>query len=121
MTEKIQYFMPDLSYKLGVGEIKEIHIAEQNGRAVLRIECEKLETSEYKTIKATKPAKLPKKPKQQSKPAQSGGTASKSVAEKLMAGAKDFLSPERNKGKREMFGDQGFGGNSGSFEGPNWK
>jgi len=99
MTEKIQFFMSDLAYKLEVGEIKEIHVAEQNGRKVLRLECEKMETSEYKTVHASKSAKTaaPKKRGQIEKP--------QTLPEKLAAGAKDFfLNPERNKGKRDMFG-----------------
>lgn len=95
MTEKIQFFMSDLAYKLEVGEIKEIHVAEQNGRKVLRLECEKMETSEYKTVHASKSAKtiVPKKREQpEGKP--------KSFTEKVAAGAADFfLNPERNKGK----------------------
>ncbi len=98
MTEKIQFFMSDLAYKLEVGEIKEIHVAEQNGRKVLRLECEKMETSEYKTVHASKSAKttVPKKREQTEKP--------QTFTEKLAVGAKDFfLNPERNKGK---FGGQ---------------
>jgi hypothetical protein len=115
-TEKIQFFMSDLAYKLGVGEIKEIHVAEQNGVKVLRIECEKIETSEYKTVHARSTRK-PSKNKPQKTQIK---TESKSVAEKLMSGAKEFLfNPERNKGKREMFGDSGFGKGK-SFNGPDF-
>lgn len=97
-TEKIQFFMSDLAYKLEVGEIKEIHIAEQNGRKVLRLECEKAEHSEYKTVHATKSAKSVQTRKE---PAQK----EKGLPRKLAEGAADFLfNPERNKGKREMFG-----------------
>jgi len=93
MTEKIQFFMSDLAYKLEVGEIKEIHVAEQNGRKVLRLECEKMETSEYKTVRATKSAKnAPVKKVQADK--------TETFTEKAAAAAKDFfLNPERNKNK----------------------
>lgn len=98
-TEKIQFFMSDLAYKLEVGEIKEIHIAEQNGRKVLRLECEKVEQSEYKTVHATKSAKPVQKKKGPS------DQKEKTFPQKLAEGAADFLfNPERNKGKREMFG-----------------
>jgi hypothetical protein len=90
-TEKIQFFMSDLSYKLDIGEIKEIHLAEQNGVKVLRIECEK--AGEYKTVRATKSAKtVPVKKVQADKP--------ETFTEKAAAAAKDFfLNPERNKNK----------------------
>lgn len=109
-TEKIQFFMSDLAYKLEVGEIKEIHIAEQNGRKVLRLECEMVEQSEYKTVHpfrmkdafkyqqeqgSAKSTKKKKEPEQKEK----------TFPQKLAEGAADFLfNPERNKGKIEMFG-----------------
>jgi hypothetical protein len=100
-TEKIQFFMSDLAYKLEVGEIKEIHIAEQNGRKVLRLECEKIEQSEYKTVYATKSAKPVQKRKEPVEQKE------KTLPQKLAAGAADFLfNPARNKGK---FGGGGFG------------
>ena len=84
MTEKIQYFMSDLEHILKIGEIKEIHVADQNGRPVLRIECD-----EYKTVSAV-PVKKAKKAKPEKKP--------KTMTEKLLTGAKDFLfNPERNR------------------------
>ena len=52
MTQKIQYFMPDLARALKLGKIIQIHIAEDNGQTVLRIECEP--AGEYKTVKAEK-------------------------------------------------------------------
>ena len=61
MTEKIQFFMTDLAHKLGIGEIKNIHVAEESGRPVLRIECEEKKASEYKTVTAKTPAKKEKK------------------------------------------------------------
>ena len=101
MTEKIQYFMSDLAYKLQVGEIKEIHVAEQNGQKVLRMECEKMETSEYKTVRASRSTKPKTAPK--NKPA-----TIQAWPEKLAAGAKDFLfNPARNKNK--PFGGGKFG------------
>lgn len=98
MTEKIQFFMSDLAYKLGVGEIKEIHIAEQNGVKVLRLECEKMETSEYKTIRAVASAKSTQKRKGPV------DQKEKTLPQKMADGAVDFLfNPERNRGK---FGDR---------------
>lgn len=91
MTEKIQYFMSDLAYKLDIGEIKDIHIAEQNGVKVLRIECE--EEKKYKTVYVQKPTRpVPKKKEPAKQPA--------TFAEKAAFAAKDFLfNPERNRNK----------------------
>jgi hypothetical protein len=106
-TEKIQFFISDLAYKLEVGEIKEIHIAEQNGRKVLRLECEKSVPGEYKTVKVSK--KADKQGRVYSKTDSADNTkwyreaksdTDKTFTQKLADGAKDFfLNPERNKGK----------------------
>jgi hypothetical protein len=109
MTEKIQIFMSDLAYKLQVGEIKEIHIAEQNGQKVLRIECETMKKSEYKTIKATKTPKPNQCQHQAKEPAKPV-----TLSEKLVAGAKDFLfNPKykNRKGKKDPFGNMSMGKN----------
>ena len=66
--------MSDLAYKLGIGEIKNIHVAEEGGRPVLRIECEEIKKSEYKTV-TTKGDKKPekKKPAKKEKQEKQGG------------------------------------------------
>jgi hypothetical protein len=98
MTEKIQYFMSDLSYKLGIGEITEIHVAEQNGRPVLRITCDDIKKDEYKTVQVPKGVRAPKKAASPKK--QAPDTKPMTLPEKLALGAKDFfLNPERNKNK----------------------
>ena len=114
-AKKIQFFMSDLAYKLDIGQIREIHVAEQNGQKVLRIECEKKEESEYKTVKASKTVK----PEKSGKPARtvrniSGkrnsakSSTEPTLPQKMAAAAKDFLlNPERNKGKKF---DGNFGG-----------
>ena len=94
MTEKIQYYMSDLAYKLGIGEIRNIHIADEGGRPVLRIECE--EKSQYKTITATQKKekkKAARKPALKKEPGESGsildalpGPGKGSVFEKMMFG-----------------------------------
>jgi hypothetical protein len=116
MTEKIQYFMSDLALKLNVGEIKEIHVAEQNGQPVLRIECEKMETSEYKTVRATKTPKPNRCQHQAKEPAKPV-----TLKEKLVAGVKDFLfNPKRNKSKKDPFGNMSLG-KARSFTGPTFE
>jgi hypothetical protein len=55
-TEKIQYYAPDLSYALNIGEIADMHVVNENGKQILRIEYVKKQ--EYKTVKTQKkPAK----------------------------------------------------------------
>jgi hypothetical protein len=68
---KIQYFTSDLSAKLGIGEIKDMHIDTVNGRLVLRIDCDEkpLIKDEYRTVKATKkPTTRKKKPQERTEP-----------------------------------------------------
>jgi hypothetical protein len=68
---KIQYFTSDLSVKLRIGVIKEMHVAEQGGRLVLRIDCDEkpLVKDEYQTVKAgKKPTTRKKKPQERTEP-----------------------------------------------------
>lgn len=57
---KIQYFQSDLSHKLGIGEILEMHIdmiADDKTKMlvpVLRIECKDVDKDEYKTVRVAK-------------------------------------------------------------------
>lgn len=98
MTEKIQYYMSDLADKLGIGDIKEIHVAEVDGRPVLRIECDALESGGYKTIKSSSQQRKSKSTRGSDK--RSNDQEPQSFTEKLAYGAKDFfLNPERNRGK----------------------
>lgn len=92
MTEKIQYFLPDLSKSLGIGRIYDIHIADVGGRKVLRIECESVDNGGYKTVTSHKRESGIPKRQQNDEP--------KSFGEKAAEAAKDFLfNPKRNKGK----------------------
>lgn len=119
-TRKVQYYESDLSRLLGIGNIVDMHIAWTNGTdgaRVLRIECENTEKPEtgYETIRAparkapaakSRPERK-QTPKPVQKPAARPAEPSKvgSLLEKVAVASKDFfLNPERNKGKREMFG-----------------
>jgi hypothetical protein len=98
MTERIQYYMSDLADKLGIGDIKEIHISDVGERPVLRIECDSLESGGYKTIKSTPQQRKSKSSREPAK--RSTVQEPQTFTEKLAIGAKDFfLNPERNKGK----------------------
>lgn len=98
MPERIQYFMGDLSDKLGIGNIKEIHVADVGGKPVLRIECDVLESGGYKTIKSSSPQRKSKSTRGSAK--RTNAREPQSFTEKLAYGAKDFLlNPERNRGK----------------------
>jgi hypothetical protein len=105
MTEKIQYFMSDLEHILKIGEIKEIHVADQNGRPVLRITCDSEPKYDYKTVVVPKGKPGTTQQKKPTKPATKSAEP-ETWPEKIAAGAKDFfLNPQRNKGK---FGGGGF-------------
>lgn len=56
IVEKIQYYLPDLSALLGIGEITDIYVHEESGSKILRITC-KEKGSEYKTFKSPKATK----------------------------------------------------------------
>lgn len=105
MTQKLQYYLPDLAKALGVGHIHHVYVAEVDNQTVLRIECDEApKQEEYKTVR------VQRKPKQekQSRKDPENQHAPITFGEKLAAGAKDFfLNPERNKGKN--FGGRGFG------------
>ena len=58
--EKLQYYPSDLSALLGIGDIVDMYIHNENGMKILRITCKEKETG-YKTIKPSKPEKSSKK------------------------------------------------------------
>ena len=97
MTEKIQYYLPDLAHALGIGKIIDIHVAEQNGQQVLRIECEKAEKSEYKTVKANGT-------KKRNGTQGSGAKQSKTLGDKVVAGVKTWWNDKKEAPWSREFG-----------------
>lgn len=58
--EKLQYYSSDLSALLGIGDIVDMYVHDENGTKILRITCKEKETG-YKTIKPSKPERPVKK------------------------------------------------------------
>lgn len=100
--EKIQYFTADLEHILKIGTIKEMHVAEVNGRTVLRITCGKYEEDEYKTIGAGGVKKPVKKPQNQTgSPESTSGFGS--GIKKILSDANSNPNPfsEKNWAKKD--------------------
>ncbi len=88
-TQKLQYYPDVLAKHLGVGKIHEMHVAEEDGKPVLRIVCD--EKEEYRTVGA---AGVKKKAAGNGKPQQRQGQP-KTLQDKVGAGLKSWWNNKK--------------------------
>jgi hypothetical protein len=115
-TEKsFQIYASDLSRVFDIGEIADMFVTVIEGKQVLRVIYYNKEEERFQTVKTV--GKVAKKSRTTSKPTSRPRNdeveKKPTIKDKLLAAGKDFLfNPERNKGKREMFGGKEFGAGS---------